>query len=69
MEISIKQQIMEAKREVALRERVYPKWIGTGRVTQGQADRQLTAMKAILATLEALERDQQTRIQPTLFGD
>lgn len=39
----------EAKREVAMRRRVYPNWISSGRLTQAAADRQIATMEAIAA--------------------
>jgi len=49
-------QIAEVKREIALRERVYPKWVEAGRLKQDKADRQLAIMRAVLATLESTLR-------------
>lgn len=47
-------QIAAVKREIALRERVYPRWVADRRLTQDKADREIAAMKAVLATLERL---------------
>ena len=49
-------QIAEVKRGIALRERVYPKWVEAGRLKQDKADRQLAIMRAVLATLESTLR-------------
>ncbi|HEV2098727.1 MAG TPA: hypothetical protein VGR45_07340 [Stellaceae bacterium] len=46
-------QIACIKREIALRERVYPKFVASGRMKQEAADRELVTMGAVLATLEA----------------
>ncbi|HUC70346.1 MAG TPA: hypothetical protein VMS01_04060 [Stellaceae bacterium] len=48
-------QIACVKREIALRERVYPKWVAGGRMKQEAADRELTTMRAVLATMLAVD--------------
>jgi hypothetical protein len=52
--VSLADQIASVQREIAMRERVYPKWVSAGRMKQVAADRELAAMRAVLATLEAL---------------
>jgi hypothetical protein len=47
-------QIACVAREVKMRERVYPRRVGSGHMSQGQADRELAAMQSVLATLEGL---------------
>ncbi len=37
----------EAKREVAMRRRVYPRWVQDGRMKQADADRKIAIMEAI----------------------
>lgn len=49
-------QIACVKREIALRERVYPKWVAAGRMKQQAADHEIAAMRAVLATLEAARK-------------
>lgn len=51
MNVSIDDQIACVAREIALRERVYPKWVGTGRMKQEAADREMERMKAVIETL------------------
>lgn len=46
-----------------MRENVYPKWIAKGSLRQDEADKELNTMRAVLATLERLHREQ----NPTLF--
>lgn len=41
------------KREIGMRERVYPRWCESGRMKKPTADREIAAMKAVLANLEA----------------
>lgn len=60
--IPLVQQIASAKRELAMRERVYPKWVEARKMTEAAASHEIECMRAIVATLEA----QQTK-QPTLF--
>jgi len=52
--ISLDAQIACVRREIGMRERVYPKWVSAGRMKQDAADRELAAMRAVLATLEML---------------
>ena len=55
MTIPLADQIKEAKRELAMRERLYPGWIAKGTLKQADADRQLERMRAVLHTLLAME--------------
>lgn len=50
-DVSLADQIASVEREIAMRERVYPRWVQSERMTQRQADRELLAMRAVLATL------------------
>ena len=63
--ITLQDQIKEARREIALRERAYPGWVQRGRLSEGQAADALAVMKEVLRTLERLEAE--TR-QPSLFS-
>ena len=47
-------QIAEVRRELALRERVYPNFVAKKRLTQEKADRHMAAMRAVLQTLEGM---------------
>jgi hypothetical protein len=49
--IALDAQVREVEREIALRRRVYPRWIESGRLTQSAADRQIAVMQAVLETL------------------
>jgi len=55
---SITDQIACVRREIGMRERVYPKWVSAGRMKQDAADRELAAMRAVLTTLETLQTNQ-----------
>jgi hypothetical protein len=61
-----KEQLESAKRELAMRERVYPQWVYAERMTQQKADHEIAAMRAIVATLTPLA-DREAG-QGTLFG-
>lgn len=64
--MTLADQIKEARREVALRRRVFPGWVASGRLSQADADHRIEAMDAIVASL----LDLQARRAPTLFdGD
>jgi hypothetical protein len=39
-------------REIRMRERVYPGWVGRGKMTKENADREIAAMKGIRTVLE-----------------
>lgn len=55
--IPLADQVRAAKRELALRRNVYPRRLRFGRMTQEEADREIAAMEAIVATLEQLLHD------------
>ena len=52
--ITLDEQIDCVRREIRMRNRVYPRWVEIGRITQAHADHQVAAMEAVLATLESL---------------
>jgi hypothetical protein len=41
-----------AKRELAMRENVYPRWVAAGKMTQQKADLELRYMRAIVSYLD-----------------
>lgn len=45
------QQIECVRREIAMRERVYPNWIAAKKLKQEKADYEIACMKSVLATL------------------
>lgn len=49
-----KVKMHEAQREVAMRRRVYPRWVEAGRMNQANADRQIEVMQEIATDYEAL---------------
>lgn len=52
--VTLPEQIAAAKREVSQRLRVYPRLVLAGKMSLKKADAETEAMKAIVATLEAL---------------
>lgn len=58
-------QLVEARREVRVRERVYERWVDQGKMDAKDAAKQLAAMQAIVLTLERLDKADQGE----LFGD
>jgi hypothetical protein len=50
------EQIHCVEREIALRERAYPRWVKNGRMSAIEADRELARMRAVLDTLLDLAR-------------
>ena len=44
----------ELRRELALRQRVYPAWIAKGTLAKPKAERQLAVLKAAIARLDEL---------------
>jgi len=57
---TLEQQISAVTREIALRERVYPKWVEVGRfgMSKAKADHEIACMKAVLGTLMAARLNQ-----------
>jgi hypothetical protein len=59
MPISLNQQIDEVARELAMRDEVYPRMVNTGKMRQSIADFQTERMRAVLATLRWLQRNEE----------
>jgi hypothetical protein len=60
--VPLAEQLAEARRELALRERVYPKQVQNNAMRQGEADRLIARQKAIITTLEWFqEREHELR--------
>jgi hypothetical protein len=47
-DVTLVAKIASLKREIAMRERVYPGWVRAGRMKQDAADREIRIMRAIL---------------------
>lgn len=52
--ITIEAQIECVQREINMRERVYPRRVADGKMTQALAAEQLELMRAVLTTLQGL---------------
>jgi hypothetical protein len=52
--VSIDAMVKEVQREIRQRERVYPRFVGAGKMTQVAADRQIEVMQAIGGILVAV---------------
>jgi hypothetical protein len=61
MTVALADQIKCARRELAMRKGVYPKWVTAGRMKPEAADRELAAMEAIVTSLE----EEQLAAQPS----
>jgi len=53
--MTLDEQITCIKRELAMRQRVYHRWVMSGKMTQKTADNEIEAMSAVLETLKNLE--------------
>lgn len=62
--VTIADQIACVRREIAVRSKVYPRWVESGRMKHDQADREVEAMIAVLATLQEVQRQR----EPGLFA-
>lgn len=67
MSIDIDRQIACVRREISMRRKVYPRWTATGKMTQDEADRQISTMEAVQATLESVRSERQAQVAPGLF--
>lgn len=50
--VTVQDAIKEVRREVNLRERLYPQWIASGKLNKAAAERQLARLKFALELLE-----------------
>lgn len=54
MTVSLDDQIACVRREIGLRERVYPKWVAAGKMKADAADQEIARMRAVIETLESV---------------
>jgi hypothetical protein len=54
-EPSIAEQLLELRREARQRERVYPRFVQDGRLSQANANLQMARLRGAIATLEAVQ--------------
>jgi hypothetical protein len=53
--ITTADMIEELQREIALRQRLYPRWVSEGKLMPEKAARQIEILQAIVLRLEALQ--------------
>lgn len=53
-EFTVTQKIAELKREIAMRHRVYPNWVSSGRMKQEEADWQIGVLESIKSDYEKM---------------
>jgi hypothetical protein len=63
---SLDEQIAEVARECAMREGVYGKWVGAGKMKLAESQTRIRRMRAALATLERLRAEHRAE-QPELL--
>ena len=61
--ISLDDQIKEVRREIGLRERVYPRFVARKKLLQSAADEHLERLRAALDTLERIPEFRDTIAQ------
>jgi hypothetical protein len=67
--ITTKDKLKCAERELALRQRVYPKFVEQGKMSEGQKEHELAAMQAIVDDYRAaVEKEKYTGTDRSLFG-
>jgi hypothetical protein len=49
--VSREEMLAEVEREIALRRRVYPRWVEAGRLKLDRAERQIAVLEAVAAWL------------------
>ena len=65
-DVPLRDMLACAERELRMRRRLYPRWVGDGRMTSRDAARETWAMQAILDTLRA-KAGVPTAVQPALI--
>jgi hypothetical protein len=56
-EFTIQQQVQAVEREIKMRQQVYPRQVSTGRMQQAEAELHISEMRAVLKTLQWLEKN------------
>lgn len=55
--ITIDDEIACIRREIVMRQRVYPRWVAAGKMKQDTADREIACMEAVNARLLSVKYD------------
>ena len=58
MKVTLQDAVKEIRREVKLRERLYPQWVASGKLNKATAERQLARLKFALELLEGKQAGQ-----------
>jgi hypothetical protein len=53
--MTVIEQIKVAQRELAMRKRLYPRWVAEGRMDQAKAAHEIEGMTAIVNTLQTMQ--------------
>lgn len=67
MTITLHRQIDAVRNEIALRRRVYPRFIAAGRMTESEAADRIECMVAVLDTLTKLQAAEKEARERSLF--
>lgn len=65
--IPLARQLASVRDEIALRHRVYPRFIASGKMTAEVAARRIAEMDAVRMTLQGLIDDEKRRVAPELL--
>lgn len=65
--ITLELMVAEARRELGMRRKAYPRWVANGRMTQAQADERIELQQAIVDKLEELRKADKQKTAPELF--
>ena len=66
--VTVAEMIACVERELAMRRRVYPRWVLAGKLTKAAADLELTRMEAVRATLTSAQVELTEREPGQLFS-
>lgn len=61
--MNINQQIKTVQREIAMRKRVYPRWVSQGKMTKAKAEHEIKAMEAVHQTLVDLASEKSFELE------
>lgn len=67
-EVTIAEQISCVDRELAMRGRVYPRWVAQGKLTESAAGLEMARMRAVRSTLARAQVELADREPGTLFS-
>jgi hypothetical protein len=62
MAVPYVEQLRCVRREIAMRERVYPRWVADRKMTQQKADFELTVMRAVADTIKPMAEAEELQL-------